>query len=66
MSADPLDIAADRAELERATVIARHAARAAKPRAPRACEHCEEQPVQVLPNGVHCRYCARCAGEVAE
>ncbi|MGY3265829.1 hypothetical protein [Lysobacter sp. HA35] len=61
MSADPLDIAADRAEHERETAIRRHLQRADRPRS--LCESCGENPVHVTTNGTHWRFCAECADD---
>lgn len=61
MSADPLDIAADRAELERAAAVARHTARAAGP-VP-TCEACGEGPVHVTASGTRWRFCGTCADD---
>jgi hypothetical protein len=59
MSADPLDIAADRAELEREAALLRHSQR--PERAPALCESCGLQAVHVTPSGLHWRFCPDCA-----
>lgn len=56
---DELDLAADRAELERAAALSRHAAR---PRVAARCEACGE-PAHVTPRGLTWRFCVGCADE---
>lgn len=59
--ADALDIAADRAELERENAVRRHVSR---PTAPvPLCESCGELPVHVTTNGTRWRFCDGCAEE---
>jgi len=55
MTADALDIAADRAELERATAVARHLQRPSGP-VP-LCEECADAPVHVTASGTRWRFC---------
>lgn len=55
---DDLDIAADRAELERAHLIAAHARRTQSPIP--LCEECDERHVHVTAKGLRWRYCAPC------
>lgn len=57
--ADPLDIAADRAELERAAAVKRHLDRALTP-VP-LCESCGEHRVHVTTSGMRWRFCPDCA-----
>jgi hypothetical protein len=59
MTADELDLAADRAELERASLVAAHARRAITPIP--VCEECDERHVHVTGTGLRWRYCAPCA-----
>lgn len=60
MTADALDIAADRAELEREHAIRRHLQRA--PCAAALREECRE-PAHVTPRGLTWRFCVECADE---
>lgn len=62
MSADELDLAADRAELERSFSIAAHARRAITPIP--LCTECDERHVHVTTKGVRWKYCAPCAEDV--
>lgn len=55
---DELDLAADRAEHERATALARHAAR---PRVVPFCEDCAEARAHVTSTGLIWRFCLDCA-----
>ncbi|HEY9145184.1 MAG TPA: hypothetical protein VIN36_00720 [Thiobacillus sp.] len=56
---DELDIAAERAEIERAAALSQHAARVRSPIP--LCEECGEHRVHVTANGVRWRFCVDCA-----
>lgn len=59
---DDLDVAADRAELERVHLIAAHAARTRSPIP--ICQECDERRVHVTATGLRWRFCAPCAEDV--